>query len=101
MACLLSWMSGKETSAKITLFSQGERLMKNIIEDSSSYLFLMLVFRINPFSMMKEKLGVKERWVYYQDQAELINSKKVTIKKKVKFAILLDGLLICLFQFSY
>ena len=29
MACLLSWTSGKETSAKNTLFSQGERLMKN------------------------------------------------------------------------
>ena len=28
-----------------TLFSQGERLMKNIIEDSSSYQLLMLVFR--------------------------------------------------------
>ena len=35
--------------------------MKNIIEDSSSYLLLMLVYRINSFSMMKEKLGVKER----------------------------------------
>ena len=44
-----------------TLFSQGERLMKTIIEDSSSYLFLMLVFLINSFSMVKEKLGVKER----------------------------------------
>ena len=45
------------------LFSQGERLVKNdsIIEDSSSYLFLMLVFRINSFSIMKEKLGLKER----------------------------------------
>ena len=28
MACLLSWMSGKATSAK-TLFSGGERLMEN------------------------------------------------------------------------
>ena len=47
-----------------TLFLEGERLMKNIIEDSSSYLLLMLVFRINSFSIMKGKLGVKERQVY-------------------------------------
>ena len=62
MACLLSWMSGKETSAKKTLFSQGERLMDRritITEDSSSYLFLMLIFQINSLSMMKEMLGVK------------------------------------------
>ena len=39
MTCLLSWMSGKETSAK-NFISQGERLMKNIIDDSSSYLLL-------------------------------------------------------------
>ena len=44
-----------------TLFSQGERLMKNIIEDSSSYLILMLVFRINSFSVIKENLGRSER----------------------------------------
>ena len=43
---------------------------------------------------MKEKLGVK-------DQAGLNNTTKVTRKKKVKFAILLNGLFICLFQFSY
>ena len=66
-----------------TLFSQGERLMKNgsIIEDSSSYLFLMLVFRINSFSMIKEKLGVKERKVYSSrpggtQQFEESNKKK-------------------------
>ena len=55
-------MSGKETPATKTSLSQEERLMKNdsIIEDSSSYLFLMLVFRINSFSMMKEKPGVNE-----------------------------------------
>ena len=35
--------------------------MKNCIEDSSSYLFLMLVFRINSFSMIKEKLVRSER----------------------------------------
>ena len=54
-------MSGKEASVK-TLFSQGERLMKNntIIEDSSSCLFLMLGFGIHSFSTMKEKLGVRE-----------------------------------------
>ena len=28
----------------------------NVIEDSSSYLFLVLVFLMNSFSMMKEKL---------------------------------------------
>ena len=44
-----------------TLFSQGERLMKNVIEDSSSYLLLMLVFRINSFSMIKKKPGRSER----------------------------------------
>ena len=37
---------------------------RTIIDDSLSYLFFMLVFQINSFSMMKEKLGVKERYVY-------------------------------------
>ena len=44
-----------------TIFSQRERLMKNIIEDSSSYLLLMLDFRINSFAMIKENLGRSER----------------------------------------
>ena len=43
-----------------TLFSKVERLMKNIVEDSSSYLLLMPVFRINSFSMIKENLGRSE-----------------------------------------
>ena len=49
-----------------TLFSQEERLVKNIIEDSSSCLLLMLVFRINSFSMIIEKIGplIKTRMVY-------------------------------------
>ena len=37
----------------------------------------------------------------YQDEAGLNISKKSNKKKKVKFAILLDGLFICLFQYSY
>ena len=59
MACLLSWMSEKETSLEKKLYFHkeidGEFL--TITEDSSSYPFLMLVFRINSFSMMKEKLA--------------------------------------------
>ena len=43
---------------------------------------------------------MKERFIY-QNQAGLNDSKKVTREKKVKFAILLDDLFICLFQFSY
>ena len=39
-------------------------------------------------------LGIKEREVIYQDQTGLIDSKKSNKKKKVKFAILLDGLFI-------
>ena len=58
----------EENFSEKTLFSQGERLMKNITEGSSSYLFLImtLVFRINSFSMIKEKLGWIEREI---DQA--------------------------------
>ena len=62
MACLLSWMSGKETSVKKLYFYKEKDWWRiTIIDDSSSYLFLMLFFRINSFPMMKEKLGVKER----------------------------------------
>ena len=78
--------------------------MKNIIEDSSSYLLLMLVFRINSFSMIKENLGRSERQIdlFIKTRQDSSIRRKVTRKKKkVKFAILLDGLFICLFQFSY
>ena len=44
-----------------TLFSQGERLMKNIIEDSSSYLMLMLDFSTKFIFDDKRQAGVKER----------------------------------------
>ena len=48
--------------SETTLFSQGERSIRiTITDDSSCYLFLMLVSEINSFSMIKEKLGVKER----------------------------------------
>ena len=55
-------MSGKEISAKKLYFHKDKRM--TVIEDGSSYLFLTPVSRINSFSMMKEKLGVKERQVY-------------------------------------
>ena len=83
-------------------FSQGERLMENnytITKDSSSYLFLMLVFRINSFSMTKEK-NEREIGLFIKTRQDSTIRRKVTRKKKVKFAILLDGLFICLFQFS-
>ena len=51
---------------------------------------------LNSFSMMKEKLGLKRDRFIYQDQAGLNSSMKNNKKKKVKFAILLDGLFICL-----
>ena len=57
----------------------------------------MLVFRINSFSMTKEK---NER-EFIKTRQGLNDSKKSNKRKKVKFAILLDGLFICLFQFSY
>ena len=37
----------------------------------------------------------------YQDQVVFNNSKESNKKKQVKFAILVDRLFICLFQFSY
>ena len=62
----------------------------------------MLAFQVNSFLIMKEKPGVKERDRFiYQDQAGFNNSKKSHKKKEVKFAILFNGLFICLFQFSY
>ena len=53
--------------------------------------------------MIKEKLGRSEREIdlFIKTRQDLSVRKKVTRKKKVKFAILLDGLFICLFQFSY
>ena len=71
-----------------------------VTKDSSSYLFLMLVFRINSFSMTKEK-NEREIGLFIKTRQDSTIRRKVTRKKKVKFAILLDGLFICLFQFSY
>ena len=45
---------------KKNLFSQGERQMKNIVEDGSSYLFLMLVFS-NKFIFDYEREARSER----------------------------------------
>ena len=66
------------------LFSQGERLMKNVIEDSSSYLLLMLVFRINSFSMIKENLGRSEREIdlFIKTRQDSSIRRKVTRKKR-------------------
>ena len=59
--------------SEITSFSQGERLMENTTEHSSSYLFLMLVFKINSFSMTKEK-----------NEREFIKTRQdSTIRRKV------------------
>ena len=75
-----------------TLFSQGEILMKNIIEDSPSYLLLMLVFRINSFSIIKENLGrsVREIDLFIKTRKDSSVRRKQEKKKIVKFAILLD-----------
>ena len=103
MACLSSWISGKETSAKKTLFSQEERLIRTVIDDSLSYRFLVLVFEINSFSIMKTWEARNERKIglFIKTMQDLTIRRKVTRKKQVKFAILLGGLFICLFQFSY
>ena len=87
--------------SEITLFSQGERLMELLSSiTSSSNQFLMLVFRINSFSMTKEK-NEREIGVFIKTKQDSTIRIKVTRKKKVKFAILLDDFFICLFQFSY
>ena len=65
MTCLISWMSGKETSAK-NFISQGERLMKNITDDSSSYLLL------------------KEIGLFIKTRQDLSVRRKVTRKKEDK-----------------
>ena len=69
-----------------TLSSQRERLMKNIIEDSSSYLLLMLVFRINSFSMIEENLGRSEREIdlFIKTRQDSSIRRKVTRKKEGK-----------------
>ena len=45
-----------------------------------SYLLLMLVFQINSFSMVKEKLGVKERFIKTRQDSTI--RKKVTRKNR-------------------
>ena len=57
---------------------------------------LMPVFRINSFSIMNKKVAQelrRDRFIY-QDQTGLKDSKKSNKRKKIKFAILLDGLFI-------
>ena len=56
----------------------------------------MPVFRINSFSIMNKKVAweLKRDRFIYQDQTGLNDSNKSNKKKKVKFAILLDGLFI-------
>ena len=63
MACLLPWLSGKETSAKKIIFSQGERLMKNdsITEDSSNYLGILDARFSNKFIFDDEREARSER----------------------------------------
>ena len=53
--------------------------------------------------MIKEKIGQSEREIglFIKTRQNSSIRRKVTRKKKIKFAILLDGLFICLFQFSY
>ena len=86
-----------------TLFSQERRLIITIIDDSLSYLFLMLVFQINSFSMTKpwEARNEWEIGLFIKTRQDSTIRRKVTRKKQVKFAIVLNGLFICLFQFSY
>ena len=69
--------------SEITSFSQGERLMENITisEDSSSYLFLMLVFRINSFSMTKEK-NEREIGLFIKTRQDSTIRRKVTRKTR-------------------
>ena len=58
---------------------------QNIIEDSSSYLLLMLVFRINSFSMIKENLGRSEREIdlFIKTRQDSSVRRKVTKKGKI------------------
>ena len=97
MACLLSWMSGKETSMKkLLLFSQGERLM-TIIDNSLSYLFFMLYFKKEFIFDDEKEVGERKRdRSIYRDLAGFNNSKKSNKKTHVKFAILLHS-----FSFVY
>ena len=59
-----------------------------------------IVFQINSFSMTKENLGWSEREIdqFIKTRQDSSIRRKVTRKKKVNFAIVLDGLFICLFS---
>ena len=76
-------MSGKETSAKKTLFSEGERLMKNIIEDSSSYLFGFDVRFSNKFIFDDEREARSEGGIslFIKTRQDSTIRRKVTRKK--------------------
>ena len=95
MACVSSWMSGKETSTKKLYFHKEKDWLDAVVTaENLSYLFLMEVLHINWFSMVP----------IHHDPDSTIR-RKVTRKKQVKFVSLLNVLFICLFQlyfkFSY
>ena len=48
-----------------------------------------------------EAKSERETGLFIKTRQDSTIRRKVTRKKKAKFAILLDGLFICLFQFSY
>ena len=87
-------MSDSEYSSTMT---RRKLLLSSIT--SSSCPFLMLVFRINSFSMTKEK-NEKEIGLFIKTRQDSTIRRKVTRKKKVKFTILLDGLVYSFVYFS-
>ena len=52
---------GKKLQQKTLFHKEKDWWRRTITDDSLSYLYSMLVFQINSFSMMKEKPGVKDR----------------------------------------
>ena len=96
MACVSSWMSGKETSTK-KLYLHMEKDWLDTVATVENLTILYAGASINWFLMGKLREARSERETD-SSRSGFNNSKKSNKKKQVKFVSLLDVLLSCLFQ---